>query len=73
MAQYLWSHLLNIHKKIIYAYRWGVKSPPPLHKIHHMHPTMMKPGTVIPYVKNIIEAPASAFSLEIIHFCYIGK
>ena len=31
----------------------GAKSPPPLRKICHTHPTMMKLGTLIPYLKKI--------------------
>ena len=44
-----------------------------LYKIQHIHSTIMKPGTVIRYIKKIIEAPTSPFSLEISNFCYIGK
>ena len=37
------------------AYGWGgeAKSPPPLPKICHTYPTMMKLGTVTPYLKKI--------------------
>ena len=31
----------------------GIKSPPPLCNICHTYPTLMKPGTVIPYVKTM--------------------
>ena len=34
------------------AHRWGGKETP-LPKICHTYPTMMKPGTVIPCLKNI--------------------
>ena len=34
------------------AHRWGGKETP-LPKICHTYPTMMKPGTVIPYLKKI--------------------
>ena len=44
-----------------------------LYKIQHIHSTIMKPGTVIRYIKKIIEAPTTPFSLEISNFCYIGK
>ena len=44
-----------------------------LYKIQHIHSTIMKPGTVIRYIKKIIEAPTSPFLLEISNFCYIGK
>ena len=35
------------------AYGWGGAKRPPLPKICHRHPTMMKLGTVIPYLKKI--------------------
>ena len=31
---------------------WGGKKPPPLPKICYTYPTMMKLGTVIPYLKK---------------------
>ena len=56
----------------------------PLPKICHTHPTMMKLGTVIPYLKKIQKiyesrdtplssADISIFSPEISKFCYIKK
>ena len=35
------------------AHRWGVAKKAPLPKICHTYPTMMKLGTVIPYLKKI--------------------
>ena len=32
---------------------WGCWGPPPFPKICHTYPTMMKLGTVIPYLKEI--------------------
>ena len=57
---------------------------PPLPKICHTHPTMMKPGTVIPYLRrtqndiNHVTDPLSSngiiiFSPEISKFCCIKK
>ena len=57
---------------------------PPLPKICHIYPTMMKIGTVIPSLKKIQEyinhvahsmnpADISNFSTEISKFCYIKK
>ena len=52
-------------------------------KMCHTYPTMMKLGTVIPYLRKIkkinhmthslISADISNFSLEISKFCYIKK
>ena len=42
--------LLTDGKKAI---KRAPKSPPPLHKICHTYPTMMKLGTVIPYLEKI--------------------
>ena len=54
-------------------------------KIHHTYPTMIKLGTVIPYLRKIknkfinhvtqslSSADISIFSLEISKFCYIKK
>ena len=66
------------------AHGWGAKRPPPLPKICYIHPTMMKLGTVVPYLKKIKKyinhvthsmSPANIciFSLEICNFCYIKK
>ena len=60
------------------------KKAPPLPKICHTYPTMMKLGTVIPYLKKIPKicesrdtplssADISIFSPEISKFCYIKK
>ena len=35
------------------AHGWGWAKPPPLPKIFHIYPAMMKLGTVIPYLKKI--------------------
>ena len=35
------------------AHGWGVGFLPPLPKIRHTYPAMMKPGTVIPYLRKI--------------------
>ena len=35
------------------AHRWGGGQKGPLPKICHTYPTMMKVGTVIPYLKEI--------------------
>ena len=35
------------------AHGWGGGFLPPLPKIHHTYPTMMKLGTVIPYLRKI--------------------
>ena len=35
------------------AHGWGAKSHSPLPKICHTYPTMMKRGTVMPYLKKI--------------------
>ena len=35
------------------AHGWGVRQKGPLPKICHTYLTMMKPGTVIPYIKEI--------------------
>ena len=35
------------------AHRWGEVKRPPLPKICHTYPTMMKLGTVIPFPKKI--------------------
>ena len=62
----------------------GPKSSPPLPKICHRYPTMMKLATVIPYLKKIRKiydhmthtlssADISIFALEISKFCYIKK
>ena len=62
----------------------GAKGPPPLPKISHTNPTMMKLGTIIPYLKkiqNIYESRDTSpefcwnqhFSREISKFCYIKK
>ena len=62
----------------------GQKGPPTLTKICHTYPTMMKLGTVIPYLKNIQKicelvthrlssVDISIFSPEISKFCYIKK
>ena len=62
---------------------WGNQKGP-LPKIYHTYPTMMKLGTVIPYLKKIQKhmnhvihpsssADISIFSLEINKFCYIKK
>ena len=73
------------------AHRWGEGGgpktpppPPPLPKTSHSYPTMMKLGTVKPYLKkpkkdmNHVTHPLSyadinIFSLEISRFCYIRK
>ena len=60
----------------------GKKAPLP--KIRHTYSTMMKRGTVIPYLQKIQKymsqvtnslssAGISIFSLEISKFCYIKK
>ena len=33
----------------------GKNAPPPLPKICHRYPTMMKLGTVVPYLKKILK------------------
>ena len=65
------------------AHGWGaIKAPLP--KICHTYATMMKLGTVIPYLKKIQKiyesrdtpltfADISIFSPEISTFCYIKK
>ena len=67
------------------AHGWGGGAKkPPLPKICHRYPTMMKLGTVIPYLKKIKKylnhviqplssADISIFSLEISKFYYINK
>ena len=35
------------------AHGWGAQKSPPLPKICHAYPTMMKLGIVIPYLKRI--------------------
>ena len=64
---------------------WGEQKGPPLHKICHRYPAMVKLGTVIPYLKIIEKiyinhvahsqssANISIFSPEISKFCYIKK
>ena len=54
----------------------GKKAPLP--KICHTYPTMMKLGTVKPYLKNYVthlltSADISIFSPAISKFCYIKK
>ena len=62
----------------------GVGKKAPLPKICHTYPTMMKPGTVIPYLKKFQKLYESCdtpldfcwhqnFLAEIIKFCYIKK
>ena len=66
------------------AHGWGEggKKVPPLHTICHTHPTIVKLGTVIPYLKKIqktyesddtILEFISIFSPEISKSCYIKK
>ena len=67
------------------AHGWGVRAKRlPLLKICHTYPTMMKHGTVIPYLRKIQKymnyvtqhfssAYISIFSPEISKFCYIKK
>ena len=61
-----------------------IKSPPPLTNICHTYPTMMKLGTVIPYLQKIQRiyesrdtslesADIRIFSPEVCKFCYIKK
>ena len=63
---------------------WGQAKNAPIPKICHTYPTMMKLGTVIPYLKktqkymNHVTHPlscpdTSSFSSEISKFCYIRK
>ena len=62
----------------------GGPKRPPLPRICHTYPTMMKLGTIIPYLKKIQKlyqsrdtplssADISIFSREISKFCYIKK
>ena len=50
-----------------------------LPKICHIYPTMVKLGTVIPYLKKLQklyeshDTPQAFFLLEISKFCYINK
>ena len=37
----------------VVAHGWGSKKDPPLPEICHTYPTMMKLGTIIPYLKKI--------------------
>ena len=64
--------------------RGGRKDTPPLPKICHTYPTMIKLATIIPYLKKIQkiyewrDTPPEFcwhqhFSLEISKFCYIKK
>ena len=64
------------------AHRQGWSKKLPLPKIYHTYPTMMKFGTVMPYVKKIKKytihvtcflssAGTSTFQREISNFCYI--
>ena len=67
------------------AHGWGPERPlPPLPKICHTYPSMVKLGTVIPYLKKIQKiykscdislssTDISIFSTEISKFCYIKK
>ena len=65
-----------------HGWRWGQKGPLP--KISHTYPTMMKLGTIIPYLKRIQKVYESRdtlpdfcchqhFSREISKFCYFKK
>ena len=66
------------------AHGWEGPLWPPLPKIPHTYPTMMKLDTVIPYLRKIQKmynhvthplnsADISIFSAEISKFCYIKK
>ena len=66
------------------AHEWGGPKKPPLPKICHTHPTMMKLGTVIPYLKKFQKLYESRetplefywhqhFLTEISKFFYIKK
>ena len=46
---------------------WGAKKAPPLLKICHTYPTMMKLGTVISYLKKIQEIYKSRDT--VLEFC----
>ena len=63
---------------------WGGDKKAPLPEICHTYPTLMKLGTVIPYLKKVRKninhvtqlrsyADISIFSTEICIFCYIKK
>ena len=62
----------------------GISKKPPFPKISHTYPTMMKFGTVIPYLRRsktymnhvthpLTSADITIFSPEISRFCYIKK
>ena len=66
------------------AHGWRRAKKPPLPKICHTYPTMIKLDTVISYLKKIQKyinyvthhlssADISIFSLEISNFCYFKK
>ena len=66
------------------THEWEGAKRPPFPKICHTYPTMMKLGTVVPYLKkiqkyiNYVIHPLSSadimiFSPEISKFCYIKK
>ena len=54
----------------------GWQKGPPLPKICYTFPTMMKLGTLIPYlekIENIYKSRDTPFLLEISKFCYVKK
>ena len=87
------SHTYPVEKSMLTVFRMGFFGAthgfggpfwPPLPKIRHTYPTMMKLGTVIPYLRKIKKcinhvrhplssADSSIFSPEISKFFYIKK